>query len=343
MYIVDENKENGSYYIYDENSDKFYPMVNIQTGEKMYTIVAAPADFVKPEGFVDTIAKINGKETAAWSYGEVSDFIYVYAMNWDGNCAVYCYDTVEKTLQRMSEYTGNSSLSAELDEVKKENENNISKIEQLERENAELKQFRKVIIIVIIVIIVLLLGMIILNIIAFRKNKDDNDPDDDNTKKPEEAATKEVAVTKEKAVYEVKVSEEKEEAVRRGRLEKVSEPVISADEAISKETMVPEGGEALVAGLFAAEETVNPEKMIPDDAPAGDQEEILDTKTDAEKAMEDEMVIISKMADDEIDELTADLDMTVKPDTSDLKDYQAKKKIDATEDMIDKLLDMDFE
>ncbi len=331
VYIVDENKENGSFYIYDEASDKFYPMVNIQTGEKMYTIVATPADFVKPEGFVDTIAKINGKETAAWTYGELSDFIYVYAMNWDGNCAIYCYDTVEKTLQRMSEYTGNSSLSAELDEVKKENENNIDKIEQLEKEKAELQQFKKVIIIVIIVIIVLLLGMIVLNIIALRKNKDDNDPDDNN--KSETAATKEVTATKEETAT-------KEVAVTREKLKKVSEPVISADEAVSKENLVPEGGEALVAGLFEADETVNPEKMIPDEAQQSQQEVPDEDKTDVGDAIEAEMIMISKMADDEIDELTAGLDMTVKSDTSETKKYQ--EKADTTEDMIDRLLDMDF-
>ena len=43
---------------------------------------------------------IEGEETLAWTYGEVSDFAYVYAMNWDGQSAIYSYDTVEKTIKK---------------------------------------------------------------------------------------------------------------------------------------------------------------------------------------------------------------------------------------------------
>lgn len=185
IYILDENKENGALYIYDDKNNKFYPMVNILTGNKMYTIVNTPEEFNIPEGFVSTTISIDGKETSAWSYGDISDFVYLYAMNWDGECAIYCYDTVEKTIQRVSEYKNSSSSNAKIAELESKN-NELNN--QLKNSNDKNNKSRKMIIFLSIVIVVfaaVTVSMIIIfgkkgNIPENLKNVDDNDETDND-------------------------------------------------------------------------------------------------------------------------------------------------------------------
>ena len=146
-----------------------------------------------------------------------------------------------------------------------------------------------------------------------RKNKKNNDPDNHKKKKSEEAITAE---------------EKKEDAA-------LLHGAISVEDSVKKENMVPAGGEAIVAGLFVAEETVDKEKMIPDDSTQKPDEE-ADTRSEAEIALEEEQAMISKMADDEIEVLTAGLSMEVAA----ANDADEKK---ATEELIDRLLDLDFQ
>lgn len=185
MYILDENKENGALYIYDDKNNKFYPMVNILTGNKMYTIVNTPQELDIPEGFVSTTISIDGKETSAWSYGDISDFVYLYAMNWDGECAIYCYDTVEKTIQRVSEYKNSSNSNAKIAELESRNKELDNR---LKISNDKNNKSRKMIIFLSIVLVVFAVAAVFIIIISVKnrnvpenlKNEDDNDEEDES-------------------------------------------------------------------------------------------------------------------------------------------------------------------
>ncbi len=363
FHVLDENKENGSFYIYDEAGDKFYPMVNIQTGEKMYTIVSVPADFTVPEGFVANTFKIAGKETSGWTYGEVSDFVYVYAMNWDGACAIYCYDTVEKTMQRVSEYMANSNLSTQLEALKEENSKNLEEIDKLKKENAELNEFRKTIIIINIVIILILLGMIIwsiLTVISKKKGKgpDDDDPDDTHENDDEKRKSEE-AITKEEAINTLFAAENVQEQTD------ITTPEVNQEIAITAEA--EEMSDVVAESVENAENVAVAENMAAAESQIHENE--VQDDYEAEQAM------ISRMADAEIEMLTADLGKAVETvenavsnetvaveknatveetavvqtvtstatDIADTKNISNEGKTKATEEIIDKLLDLDVE
>lgn len=96
-------------YIYNEASGAINKMVNITSAQKMYTVIPTDESYTGPEGYIQTSLEINGDIVIAWIKSADSEFYVVYAMNWEGEKALYVYDTKEKTLQRFVE--GNKSES----------------------------------------------------------------------------------------------------------------------------------------------------------------------------------------------------------------------------------------
>ena len=94
------NDETEGFYIYDENKDSFYAMNNIQIKSRMYTIVKPE----KKDGILKNYDKkkvtIIDKEIEAWALDEEAGMYLVYAMNWNGDTGLYCYDDNEKCFQR---------------------------------------------------------------------------------------------------------------------------------------------------------------------------------------------------------------------------------------------------
>lgn len=104
MYLADsEENKNGAFYIYDEKTNSFTRMANIQTDESMYTIVPLPKDVKIPNGFVKKKMKVSGSAVDVWVKKKNEDFCLVYAMNYEGQSSLYVYDKKEKTLQRYIE------------------------------------------------------------------------------------------------------------------------------------------------------------------------------------------------------------------------------------------------
>lgn len=88
------------FYIYDEESGSFYAMKNIYVKSRMYTIVnkAEPDSFLND--YETAQVEMIDEEVEAWVLDETNSLYLVYAMNWDGQTNLYCYDDVEKCFQR---------------------------------------------------------------------------------------------------------------------------------------------------------------------------------------------------------------------------------------------------
>lgn len=106
-------------YIYNEASGAINKMVNVISVQKMYTIIPTDDSYAGPEGYTQTSLEINGDTVKAWVKVADSEFYVVYAMNWNGETALYVYDTKEQTMQRFVE--GNKSDTFE-DEPEEEDD-----------------------------------------------------------------------------------------------------------------------------------------------------------------------------------------------------------------------------
>lgn len=106
-------------YIYNEASGAINKMVNVISVQKMYTIIPTDDSYAGPEGYTQTSLEINGDTVKAWVKAADSEFYVVYAMNWNGETALYVYDTKEQTMQRFVE--GNKSDTFE-DEPEEEDD-----------------------------------------------------------------------------------------------------------------------------------------------------------------------------------------------------------------------------
>ena len=116
----DAQGSNASFYIYNEISGAIDKMINITTSQKIYTIIPTGDDYVGPEGYTKTELDINGEKVSAWVKTPDSGFYVVYAMNWDGEKALYIYDSKEQTMQRFVEGAKSESVDDEPGEENKE-------------------------------------------------------------------------------------------------------------------------------------------------------------------------------------------------------------------------------
>ena len=159
----DAQGTNAEIYIFNEASGSMDKMINITSLQKMYTIIPTDDSYVGPEGYAQTNLDINGVSVKAWIKEEGSEFYVVYAMNWNGEKALYVYDTKEQTMQRFVE--GNKSQTFE-DEPEEENKEYLAmkkKYDDMYREyvNDHSKK-NKIIIALIVVIVAAIVGFIII-------------------------------------------------------------------------------------------------------------------------------------------------------------------------------------
>lgn len=98
FYLYGKDKE--GFYIYDKDKDTFYTMSNIKIKSRMYTIVQPE----ETDGIVEAYKKkkvtIIDQKVKAWALDEEEGMYLVYAMNWNGDTNLYCYDDNEKCFQR---------------------------------------------------------------------------------------------------------------------------------------------------------------------------------------------------------------------------------------------------
>lgn len=96
----DTEGTNPVFYIFNEIDGSMSRMINLSTNQKIYTIIPTGEDYPGPEGYTATTIEINGENINAWIKEEGTDFYIVYAMNYNGETALYVYDKKEQTMQR---------------------------------------------------------------------------------------------------------------------------------------------------------------------------------------------------------------------------------------------------
>ncbi len=91
-------------YLYREETGGFYPYVGIQITSALYTVLPFETGEQAPAGYSLTAIDFQGTLVDAWVRDDAADKTYsvFYAMNWDGETALYRYDADENTLQRVN-------------------------------------------------------------------------------------------------------------------------------------------------------------------------------------------------------------------------------------------------
>lgn len=148
------NDEVKDFYIYNAENNKFYLMDNIKIKSRMYTIVNTG----EPGGFLKNYQKkeitIIDRTVKAWALDEEEGMYLVYAMNWNGDTSLYCYDDNEKCFQR---YLVSANADTQTEAANKAYENLQKKYNNLvDKYNIMLKVLCGLAILIVILIFVII-------------------------------------------------------------------------------------------------------------------------------------------------------------------------------------------
>lgn len=168
LWLVDEANTTGAFYVLDAENNGFYPYVSLTAGQKIFSVMPLPEGAMPPAGYEESTVTIGEDVYACWKNTAKpdSEFVLIYAMNWDGQTGFYRYDTVEGTMQRVSgddsmeDAQYNAETFAALENDTKE---------KLEANESALKQSKLLVLILIIVAAVELLLFITIFAITRRR------------------------------------------------------------------------------------------------------------------------------------------------------------------------------
>lgn len=201
FYLYGKNKE--GFYIYDEGKDTFYAMSNIKIKSRMYTIVQPE----ETDGIVEAYKKkkvtIIDQKVKAWALDEEEGMYLVYAMNWNGDTNLYCYDDNEKCFQR---YLTSSDAN-------KQSEAAAKAYNKLQKDYNKLVDKYNVLIKILcgFVILIIILIFVVINLALNKKEKkikndnqysSDDKIDEKLSKADKKAAKKEAKKAKKNQKYE---------------------------------------------------------------------------------------------------------------------------------------------
>lgn len=179
FYLADQDGENPQFYLYNEADQTFSRMMNIQTVSNLYTVVEPDAGVVLPDNYHEITVEIDGLDVRAWRSNDDMEGIYylIYAMNWNGEKALYRYDSQEKTMQRADMTSLYAAGSADhTQETETSIEDLQSKLEKADQENqkekAQLPGWVKYVVIGILALIIIL-ALVML----FLRNRGNRDED----------------------------------------------------------------------------------------------------------------------------------------------------------------------
>lgn len=98
LYLYNSKVE--GYYVYDKETDDFYPLKNINVASRMYTIISnnQPSEVLK--NYTRQTIEIGDETAKAWVLDAEEGVYLVYAMNWDEEVNLYAYDSQEGVFQR---------------------------------------------------------------------------------------------------------------------------------------------------------------------------------------------------------------------------------------------------
>ncbi|MCI9127635.1 MAG: cadherin-like beta sandwich domain-containing protein [Eubacterium sp.] len=191
FYLYGKDKE--GFYIYDKDKDTFYTMSNIKIKSRMYTIVQPE----ETDGIVEAYKKkkvtIIDQKVKAWALDEEEGMYLVYAMNWNGDTNLYCYDDNEKCFQR---YLTSSDAN-------KQSEAAAKAYNKLQKDYNKLVDKYNVLIKILcaFVILIIILIFVLINLVLNKKEKkikNDNqysldDKNDEKLSKADKKAAKKEA------------------------------------------------------------------------------------------------------------------------------------------------------
>ena len=152
LYLYNDDEE--GFYIYDAESDSFYVMNNILIKSRMYTIISPSSTDDVLKNYDKKKVTIIDQEVRAWVLDEDEGMYLVYAMNWNGETSLYCYDDNEKCFQR---YLTSADSNNQMEAANKAYNNLQEKYNNLvDKYNILLKVICALAIIVIILIFVIM-------------------------------------------------------------------------------------------------------------------------------------------------------------------------------------------
>lgn len=152
LYLYNDDAE--GFYIYDAESNSFYAMNNIEIKSRMYTIVEPQTVDELLDNYDKKKVIIIDKEVKAWVLDEEEGMYLVYAMNWNGETSIYCYDDNEKCFQR---YLASSDSNNQMEAANKAYDNLQEKYNNLvDKYNLLLKILCGLAIVIIVLIFVII-------------------------------------------------------------------------------------------------------------------------------------------------------------------------------------------
>lgn len=188
VYLVDENDENGAFYVYDETVSSFSEFIEVIGATNRYFIITPESSITIPTGYIETTIELDGKTVQAWYLDTdgTSGFYLVYAINWEGQKGFYQYDSVEGTFQRFVDTYESVATSATAEEVDNDMVTNLeNKLNELqEKYDKDMSTRFRIISILAIVCFLLIICIVNLlfkvsNVKGGQINEEDEYMDDD--------------------------------------------------------------------------------------------------------------------------------------------------------------------
>lgn len=264
LYLYSDETE--GFYIYDAASDSFYVMNNIQIKSRMYTIVNPETTDKVLENYDKKKVTIIDKEVNAWALDEEEGMYLVYAMNWNGETSLYCYDDNEKCFQR---YLTSADSNSQMEAANKAYDNLQEKYNNLvDKYNVLLK------VVCGLAVVIIILIFVVINLAISKK-----------TKKIKSEARKE------------KHAEDKSENIDEDIREESEESVENAQE-------VAEENDIDFDDIDTIQESEEDFENIADEEPVVIAQETIDKKTEEvqQEAEEDLKETLKSMLPDENDD-----------------------------------------
>lgn len=171
LYMKNTEDDTKDFYIYNEEKDSFYKMNNINIKSRMYTIVTPEKKDSCVKNYTKKKVTIIDKEVKAWELDAEQGLYLVYAMNWNGDVNLYCYDSQEECFQR---YIADNDVNVQLKAANK----SYNKLQK--KYNSLVYKYNILVKIVAgLVIVIIILILVIFNLILKNKEKKLTDDDED--------------------------------------------------------------------------------------------------------------------------------------------------------------------
>lgn len=151
------------FYIYDYETKKFSSLRNIKIASRMYTVVNPSEKASCLKKYTKKQITVIDQEVNAWVLNEEEGLYLLYAMNWNGDTNLYCYDDNEKCFQR---YIAEDDVNTQIEAANKAYNNVKNKYNTLASKYNMLLKIACGLVIVIIILI-----FVIINIKLNRKEK----------------------------------------------------------------------------------------------------------------------------------------------------------------------------